>query len=273
MILLRNLLLAATFSLAHPAMAEQPTRLTALDQRADVLGLEAIGRLDSPHGYCSGTLIAPDLVLTAAHCVFHSETGQAYEADDLTFRAALSGSNALAERRALRIAVDPKYDPSGPLSYERVAADVALVLLNDPIPTTVAAPFALHSGTALDGPVSVVSYGRGRTDHMSWQKACNIVARNQGVFVMDCNVTYGSSGSAVFAREHGRYRIVSLNSAIGTFRGKKAAFGMELKHKVAALKRTIRSTPVQRKTSAKRLTVGSDGARNSGQARFVKVNK
>ncbi|MGB7316503.1 MAG: trypsin-like serine protease [Planktotalea sp.] len=38
--------------------AGQSTSLTLLTQR-----------LDSPNGYCSATLIAPDLVLTAAHCV------------------------------------------------------------------------------------------------------------------------------------------------------------------------------------------------------------
>ena len=32
---------------------------------------QAVGRIDTGPGFCTGTLIAADLVLTAAHCLFH----------------------------------------------------------------------------------------------------------------------------------------------------------------------------------------------------------
>ncbi|MEN8893158.1 hypothetical protein [Planktotalea arctica] len=90
---------------------------------------------------------------------------------------------------------------------------------------------------------------------------------------MDCDVTYGSSGSAIFARENGRYRIVSLTSATGTYRGNKAAFDMELPDTVAALKRTIRTSPTRRSTGAKRISVNDRSSRSTSQARFLKVTK
>lgn len=268
--MIRLILAASLFLLPIGVFAEQSTSLTALTQRGDFLGLEAVGRLDSPDGYCSVTLIASDLVLTAAHCVYKKSTGQPYQAEDLTFRAALTDGKALAERTAYRIAVDPAYSP-GKLSYARVVSDIALILLDDPIPTSVADPFALHSGGAIDGPVSVVSYGRGRNEQMSWQRGCNILDRHRGLVVMDCNVTYGSSGSAIFASENGRYRIFALTSAIGKQNGKRVAYGMELVERVATLKKKIRSTPIRRVKAKQRVNVSTKSARKTSQARFVRV--
>ena len=55
-------LLAATVALA------QDTDLKRLDSGADAAGWEAVGRLNiGGTGFCTGALIAPDLVLTAAH--------------------------------------------------------------------------------------------------------------------------------------------------------------------------------------------------------------
>ena len=61
--------LAVVF-LATGLSAQSPTGLVKLGDRDDLLGWEAVGRLDQEGvGFCTGTLIAPDLVLTAAHCV------------------------------------------------------------------------------------------------------------------------------------------------------------------------------------------------------------
>ena len=76
---IRPIILAACALLAAlPASASNTSNLNALEKRSDVVGFEAVGRLDSPHGFCSGTLIAADLVLTAAHCVYDKRTNTAY---------------------------------------------------------------------------------------------------------------------------------------------------------------------------------------------------
>ena len=48
-----------------------------------------MGRIDTGASFCSGTLIAPDLVLTAAHCLFDSESGQPFDLAEMEFHQAI----------------------------------------------------------------------------------------------------------------------------------------------------------------------------------------
>jgi len=75
--------------LAALAADSLPSELDSADRRADLIGWEGVGRLDvARHSTCSGALIAPDLVLTAAHCVVDGKN-HPYAADQITFRAGL----------------------------------------------------------------------------------------------------------------------------------------------------------------------------------------
>ena len=76
------------------------TNLKKLERQNKARGWQAVGRLDIANsGFCSGTLIASDLVLTAAHCVYNRTTGVAYTPKDFVFRAGLREGKSAAERR------------------------------------------------------------------------------------------------------------------------------------------------------------------------------
>ncbi|MEM8798570.1 MAG: trypsin-like serine protease, partial [Pseudomonadota bacterium] len=56
--------------------AASESALKRLDTGDDSRGWEAVGKLNiDGRGFCTGALIAPDIVLTAAHCLYDKETG------------------------------------------------------------------------------------------------------------------------------------------------------------------------------------------------------
>ncbi|MDQ2094090.1 trypsin-like serine peptidase [Rhodalgimonas zhirmunskyi] len=264
-------LLIAT-ALALPSVAAAQSALTRLTDRADIFGWEAVGRIDLGDGYCSGTLIAPDLVLTAAHCVYDKASGKARDPKRMVFRAGLRDGKAIASRAVAKVVAHPDYDPRAPIGLEMIRSDAALLRLEHAIPAPIAAPFHVYDGPQPKGEVSVVSFGKGRDDALSWQKSCSILGRQDGVIAFDCNVTYGSSGAPVFVRDGGRMRILSLVSSGNPSGEDHRAFGMELAPVVTMLKRKMRSLPAvgaaPKTAKVRRLTAGSTD-RSTG-AKFIK---
>ena len=245
--------------LASPAVAD---RLSRLDDRADLFGWEAVGRVDiDGGGFCTGVLIAPHLVLTAAHCV-HDSNGERRDGMGMMFKAGLRDGISIAESRINRIAILDAYDPVSGMSAENIRSDAAILELVSPVPTGIADPFALYTGVAVNNKVSVVSYGRNREKALSWQRECGVLGQGRGLISFDCDVTFGSSGAPVFDLSGRRARIVSL--VVGgatTETGDTVAYGMELPAVVDELKQILRAMPdTTTAPGFKRIRVGQGGS-------------
>jgi len=257
--------------LAPLQAAADNSSLIRLKQRDALFGWEAVGRVVmAGEGYCTGVLIATDLVLTAAHCVYDPQTGSRRDPESLSFRAGWRDGAAIAESKISQLAAHEGYDPAKGVGFENIRFDAALLRLQAPIPAATAAPFALHGAAQTGQRVSVVSYGRGRDSALSWQRDCGLLGRQAGILAFDCDVTFGSSGAPVFVRQGQRARILTLVSSGGSQNGRTVAYGMELPKVVDELKRSLRAHgPVRRGAAqVKRIRVG--GSNRASGAKFVK---
>jgi len=249
----------------------QDARLRRLDNGVDAHDWEAVGRLDiGGKGFCTGALIAPRLVLTAAHCLYDSDTKQRIDHADIEFLAGWRNGRAGAYRNVRRAVVHPDYVYDGEVSSDRVRNDVALLELQRPIQNTTITPFETAARPVPGDKVGVVSYAQDRAEAPSLQDVCEIIAQQDGVLVTSCSVDFGSSGAPIFTYLNGTAHIVSVVSAKAEVGGRKVSLGTALGGPLALLQAELvagggvfQDAPAQ-----KRIRVG-EGAGSSG-AKFVK---
>ena len=201
----------------------------------------AVGRLDSGVSFCSATLVAPDLVLTAAHCGFHPETSELIDPEDFTFLAGLSHGRVEAVRQVRRATVMPGYIHERGPEIEMIGRDLALLQLRQPIPLASITPIAAAEGRARDGAVTVVSYGRDREAFASIEEGCEILARQDSVRSLSCEVVNGASGSPILRVNQGRAEVIAVMSAAGNVDGEDISLAVMLDGQLDTLIEQVRA--------------------------------
>ena len=94
-----------------------------------------------------------------------------------------------------------------------------------------------------------------------------MMGSQRGVYVMSCNVDFGSSGAPVFAFEDGKVRIASVVSAKANWKGTKVSLGTGLDGPLESLMAELdNATPVK----IRRLSIQED--RDSTGAKFVRAD-
>lgn len=261
---LRSLIVLAVVW-AIPAWSD--TALIGLKRVEQASPWKAVGRLDtSSGGYCTATLIAPDLVLSAAHCTFDG-TGNPLKPQDLIFRAGFRDGRVEAERKVVQIARPEAYRYKGGDAVARIANDIVLLRLHTSVASHIISPFVVEQEPLVRGEVSVVSYGRGRDSLPSLQNTCSVLNSFQGVMVMDCNTTFGSSGAPVFRRDGRQIRIASIVSGSVEIEGVRRTTGMALPALVTQLKSQLIAEGAPPPARINRLSVGT---RATTGAKFVR---
>jgi protease YdgD len=219
-------------ALSGPLAAEG---LDRLDTGADSKGWEAVGRLNlDGKGFCTGALIAPDLVLTAAHCLHDRRSGVRIDPARIEFLAGWRNGRAAAYRKVRKAVAHPGYVFTGEDGGD-VRHDLALIRLDQPIRLPSIRPYATGAAPPLGAEVGVVSYARDRSEAPSIQKVCHVLRHQPGTMVLSCDVDFGASGAPVFDMQGDEPRVVSVVAAKAEMTGRKVALGTDLAADLDAL--------------------------------------
>lgn len=256
------------------ARAGAETGAVQLTTREALRGWEPVGRITVEGGnFCTGTLIAADLVVTTASCVI-GDDGQPVEAGKISFQAGLIEGVPLAQSAVTRTIVPEGYVPTRPIPTEMLLRDVALVELATPVPATLITPYSLAL-PAGDAGLVTVYYAEGRIEAPWLRDDCALRAWQEGLVAMDCGTLEMGTGSPMLAASGYRRQLVALVTANSTAAGRPVTVGPGLPEVVASLKEALRRGEATSSVAAplpevktKRITVGGGDDVGTG-AKFV----
>lgn len=187
----------------HLALAIVAVCLPAGPAAAQMLGEAfappaAVGEItygDTPGAaVCTGTLVAPDLVLTAGHCLRHHEGGPAVDPATIRFSAGRNGEAVLAEATG-RESSFPQTVPEG---EPTIAGDVGLLRLDHALPGV--RPLAFSDGESASLLV-MVSYRRDDPHLPTVEPDCGILSTTPALFALACPAVSGNSGAPLLVAQ------------------------------------------------------------------------
>ena len=180
-------------------------------EEAPPLPLSAIGWLghgggpDARRANCTAVLVAPDLVITADHCLTTGKSGKSADPRTLTFIAGLSGDTLTAKRRGAGIWLPPVNALSDAI---RPFGDLGLLRLDSPIPADLAQPVAILPLGATPGErLTVVGYPRTDQTRASVLPDCTVTHHAAPMVGLDCEAVSGFSGGAALALRDGQWAL------------------------------------------------------------------
>jgi V8-like Glu-specific endopeptidase len=194
--MLRSALLSLALSLASPALADGlPTTPWP------AIGQITYGGAAPGAAICTGTLVAPDLVLTASHCLgLRAKTPMAPAS--VTFAPGYRAGDEGLRRSGAEIIAS---------GIDGLPGDLALLRLDAPVPPEVAQPLPLAAAPPAPGTaLTLLAYRRDAPDDLNRTDPCIVLTEEAPVVGLSCPVVSGNSGAPLLAQSGGAWHVAAV---------------------------------------------------------------
>lgn len=208
--------------------------IIALPLRAE--DFAAAGRIENAvtGGTCSAALIAPDVIVTAAHCA--SEWTAKY----LKFRSSVHESDPV---QVEHFVVHPFYQDFIAQRFRRLRFDIAVGRLAKPLTEPSVLPFPLGD-VARPGEGLFLASWRAQSGPRPRLRRCLVIeGQVKGVVTLGCRVRGGESGAPILRLTEDGVELVAIVNSTARMDGKDVALAADVRLRIAPLLDRLAETP------------------------------